>query len=129
MKDIINTNSTNKKAIMSMNMNSIKTSHMEKTYKQEHNSNFVSTLEKKSRLKFDSQAENTSPQNMMSMLPVQIEENFGVDLTYSQSTSNFLASDAFQNINLLNSTGMKTDELANKLLFWPKYMPPRIEKL
>lgn len=129
MKDIINTYSTNKKAIMSMNMNSIKTSHMEKTYKQEHNSNFVSTLEKKSRLKFDSHADNTSPQNMMSMLPVQIEENFGVDLTYSQSTSNFLASDAFQNINLLNTTGMKTDELANKLLFWPKYMPPRIEKL
>jgi WD40 repeat protein len=127
MKEMISANLSNKKAVM--NVTSIKTSHLEKTYKQEHNSNFGSTLEKKSRITFESGSEG-NPQQVMSMLPVQTEENFGVDLTYSQSTSNFLSSDAFQNMNLLNSTGMKkTEELADKLLFWPKYQPTRVEKL
>jgi WD40 repeat protein len=136
MKDLTykNSNSTRKSANIhnNNNVNTIKASHLEKTYKLEHGHGHSSS--NKLRINFDNlNEENTETRNVLSILAVEQEDNLGVDLTHTQSLSNtqsqFFSSEAFKTNNMVNITQQHIKELNDKLLFTPKYIPIKLDKL
>jgi len=132
MKDfIMNNNQKLKKGNLntsnaqSNTIKNIKINHLEKVYKVEHNEN--SSLEKRSKI--DTAIKENPNSQVFTMLPIEYEEkDYCVDISNSQS-SQFLGSDAFKKMNLLNTTFTNVEELSNKLLFTPKFIPTKLEKL
>ena len=130
MKEFVNFNSnnTNKKAAINtsnMSMSNIKASHLEKTYKLEHNIN--ANTQTKSKLHHHMDMGDHGASQVLNMLPIEFEEDDGMDLSYS--ASNLMNSDAFnksaQNYNILTNA----DDLNNKILYTPNYLPTKIDKL
>jgi WD40 repeat protein len=112
---------------MSTSSSKMKASHLEKTYKLEHNPNYKEELSsstfKKALITSTKEADLLKMQ-VLSMLPVSPEEGEIADINnFSQSNSQFLNSDAF------NKNFEAVVNLEEKLLFTPKYLPAKLDKM
>lgn len=126
---VINYNQKLKKGALNSNntqmntMKNIKTSHLGKVYKIEHNEH--SAADKR----FNTENKENENRQTFTMLPVEFEDrDHCVDLSNSQS-SQFLGSEASKKLYSTNESFTNEEELSNKILFSPKYLPTKLEKL
>ena len=127
MKEFINNTNVNKKTALNtsnMTMSNIKAHHLEKTYQLEHNVN--SNSSKSSKLNNIDLADHGTAL-ISNMLPIEFEEDDGIDLSYS--ASNLMNSDAFNNSRQNYNIQGNADQLNNKILYTPNYLPTKIDKL